>query len=90
MLASSNLPISFCAEAISIVCFTQNRPISDKGFQKTSYELIDHGRPNVNILHVFGYKCYILNDGDHLGMFDKKADEEIIFGCSLNTKAFFK
>ena len=35
-------------------------------------------KPTINILHVFGCKCFILrNQGENLGKFEAKADEAI-------------
>lgn len=40
-------------------------------------------------LHVFGCKCFILNNGkENLGKFDAKADEGIFLGYSQSSKAF--
>ncbi|KAI3667434.1 hypothetical protein L6452_42491 [Arctium lappa] len=75
-------------EAVATACFTQNRATIVKRFQKTSYELIDNRKPNVKYFHVFGCRCYILNDREFLGKFDKKADEGKFIGYSLASKAF--
>src|SRR3954470_6964488 len=43
------------------------RPI----LNKTPYELLKGRKPNVSHLHVFGGKCFVLNNGkDNLGKFD--------------------
>ncbi|KAJ9561171.1 hypothetical protein OSB04_006331 [Centaurea solstitialis] len=74
MLAYSGLPLTFWAEAVSTACFTQNRTIITKRFKKTPYHII---KP-----------CYILNNRDNLGKFDKKADEGYFLGYSLTSKTF--
>ncbi|KAJ9547778.1 hypothetical protein OSB04_020321 [Centaurea solstitialis] len=71
MLAYSGLPLTFWAEAVSTACFTQNRTIITKRFKKTPYHIINHRVPNVKFFHVFGCRCYILNNRDNLGKFDK-------------------
>ena len=38
--------------------------------------------------HVFGSKCYILNDRENLGKFDAKSDEGIFLGYSTNSRAY--
>ncbi|KAJ9542154.1 hypothetical protein OSB04_028660 [Centaurea solstitialis] len=88
MLAYSGLPLTFWAEAVSTACFTQNRTIINKRFKKTPYHIINRRVPNVKFFHVFGCRCYILNNRDHLGKFDKKADEGYFLGYSLTSKTF--
>ncbi|KAJ9539032.1 hypothetical protein OSB04_031765 [Centaurea solstitialis] len=88
MLAYSGLPLTFWAEAVSTACFTQNRTIITKRFKKTPYHIINHRVPNVKFFHVFGCRCYILNNRDNLGKFDKKADEGYFLGYSLTSKTF--
>jgi len=61
------------------------RPI----LKKTPYELYNGRKPNISHLHVFGCKCFVLNNGkDNLGKSDAKSDEGIFLGYSLNSKAF--
>ena len=38
--------------------------------------------------HVFGSKCYILNDRENLGKFNAKSDEGIFLGYSTNIRAY--
>ena len=46
-------------------------------------------KPNIAHLHVFGCKCFVLNNGkESLGKFDAKADEGIFLGYSLHSEAF--
>ena len=42
----------------------------------------------VKYFHVFGSKCYILNDRENLGKFDAKSDEGIFLGYSTNSRAY--
>ncbi|KAI3692967.1 hypothetical protein L6452_32792 [Arctium lappa] len=88
MLGRFNLPSNFWAEAVPTTCFTKNRVTIVKRFKKTSYELINNRKPSVNYFHVFGCRCYILNDRESLGKFDKKADDGKFIGYSLSSKAF--
>ena len=40
------------------------------------YELYNGRKPNISHLHVFGCKCFVLNNGkDNIGKFDAKSDE---------------
>jgi len=44
---------------------------------------------NISHLRVFGYKCFVSNNGkDSFGKFDAKADETIFLGYSLYSKAY--
>ena len=37
---------------------------------------------------VFGSKCYIKNNDDHLGKFDSRVDEGIFLGYATNIKGY--
>ena len=45
-------------------------------------------KPNLHYLHVFGSKCYVLNDREHLRKFDPKSDESVFVGYILNNRAY--
>nr|GFC70477.1 putative ribonuclease H-like domain-containing protein [Tanacetum cinerariifolium] len=53
MLTFANLPSFLWVEAIAIACFTQNRSIIHKRFDKTPYELINKRKPNIKFFRVF-------------------------------------
>ena len=78
MLNEANLHMYFWAEVVSTTCYTQNRTLINKMHEKTPYELMANKKPSVKYFHVFGGKCYVLKDDEHLGKFDVK-DEEGIF-----------
>jgi hypothetical protein len=60
------------------------RPNSDK----TPYELW-FGRPtSIKHFKVFGSKCYIKNNDDHMGKFDSRYDEGIFLGYATNSKGY--
>ncbi|XP_071714321.1 uncharacterized protein [Rutidosis leptorrhynchoides] len=82
MLVYSKLPLSLWAEAVNTACFTQNRSIINRRFDKTPYELLLNRRPNVKYFHIFGCVCYVLNDEDSLGKFVVCGDEVIFIGYS--------
>jgi transposase InsO family protein len=88
MLNASGLPLSFWAEAVSTACYTQNRSLVVKNFEKTPYQLLHNKRPNIKFFHVFGCKCFVLNDREPLGKFDPKGDEAIFIGYAWDTAAF--
>nr|GEV88704.1 retrovirus-related Pol polyprotein from transposon TNT 1-94 [Tanacetum cinerariifolium] len=74
MLTFANLPSFLWAEAIAIACFTQNRSIIHKCFDKTRYELINKRKANIKFFCVFGCRCYLLNDYEDVGKLKDKGD----------------
>ena len=88
MLNENNLPSYFWAEAVSTACYVINRVMLRSKLDKTPYELWNKKKPNIGYFHVFGCKCFILNDRDNLGKFDAKSDEGIFLGYSTNSKAY--
>nr|GEZ00076.1 retrovirus-related Pol polyprotein from transposon TNT 1-94 [Tanacetum cinerariifolium] len=54
MLIFSRAPLFLCTEAIATACFTENRSIIHRRFNKTPYELINGRKPDISFLHVFG------------------------------------
>ncbi|KAJ9561167.1 hypothetical protein OSB04_006327 [Centaurea solstitialis] len=88
MMAHSGVPQAFWAEAVCTACFTQNRTLIVKRTGKTTYEMIEQRKPNIDYFRVFGCKCYVLNDLDYLGKFDPKSDESIFIGYSHNSKTY--
>nr|GEX61845.1 hypothetical protein [Tanacetum cinerariifolium] len=83
-----NLPLFLSAEAIATTCFTQNRSIIHKRFDKTHYELMNKRKPNIKFFHVFGCRCYRLNDDDDVGKLKAKGDIEVFVGYSKQSAAF--
>ncbi|GJQ98462.1 retrovirus-related pol polyprotein from transposon TNT 1-94 [Tanacetum coccineum] len=88
MLTFANLPLFLWAEAIATACFTQNRSIIHKRFDKTPYELINKRKPNIKFFHVFGCRCYLLNDYDDVGKLKAKRDIGVFVGYSKESAAF--
>nr|GFB56847.1 putative ribonuclease H-like domain-containing protein [Tanacetum cinerariifolium] len=66
MLIFSRAPLFLWAEAITTACFTQNRSIIHRRFNKTPYELINGRKPDISFLHVFGALCYPKNDREDI------------------------
>ncbi|KAI3685310.1 hypothetical protein L6452_34552 [Arctium lappa] len=88
MLNQSDLPLFLWAEAVSTACHTQNRSMIHRQFQKTPYALINNRTPTIKYFHVFGCKCFILNDRENLNKFSAKADEGIFVGYSSTSTAY--
>nr|GEU56297.1 hypothetical protein [Tanacetum cinerariifolium] len=70
------------AEAIATACFTQNRSIIHKRFDKTPYELMNKRKPNIKFFRVFGCRCYLLNDYEDVGKLKAKGDIGVFVGYS--------
>nr|GEW11534.1 integrase, catalytic region, zinc finger, CCHC-type, peptidase aspartic, catalytic [Tanacetum cinerariifolium] len=76
MLLFSKALLFLWAEAISTACYTQNRSIIRRRYNKTPYKLMQGKKPDVSFFHVFSALCYPTNDNDYLGKLDAKADIE--------------
>nr|GFA34185.1 retrovirus-related Pol polyprotein from transposon TNT 1-94 [Tanacetum cinerariifolium] len=88
MLPFANLPSFLWAEAIATACFTHNRSIFHKRFDKTPYELINKRKPNIKFFCVFGCRCYLLNDYEDVGKLKAKGDIGVFVGYSKESAAF--
>jgi len=78
LLNDTNLPKYFWAEAVNTACYIMNRVLIRPILTKTPYELYKGRKPNIYHLHVFGCKCFVLNnEKDNLAKFDVKSDEGI-------------
>nr|GFB38953.1 hypothetical protein [Tanacetum cinerariifolium] len=76
------------AEAIATACFTQNHLIIHKCFDKTLYELMNKRKPSIKFFHVFGCRCYLLNDYEDVGKLKAKGDIGMFVGYSKESAAF--
>nr|GEW53587.1 retrovirus-related Pol polyprotein from transposon TNT 1-94 [Tanacetum cinerariifolium] len=88
MLTFANLPSFLWAEAIATTCFTQNRSIIHKRFDKTPYELINKRKPNIKFFRVFICRCCLLNDYEDVGKLKAKGDIRVFDGYSKESAAF--
>nr|XP_043633147.1 uncharacterized protein LOC122604324 [Erigeron canadensis] len=88
MLSESSLPNKSWAEAVNTACHTQNRSLIVKRHDKTAYEILRGKKPQITYFHVFRCPVFILNNRDHLGKFDPKADDGYFVGYSSISKAF--
>ena len=83
MLSDTNFPKYFWADVVNTACYIMNRNIISAILKKTPYELYKERKPNISHLHIFGCKCFVLNNGkDNLGKFDGNSDEGILLGYS--------
>nr|GEY47562.1 hypothetical protein [Tanacetum cinerariifolium] len=88
MITFANLPLFLWAEAIATTCFIRNRSIIHKRFDKTPYELLNTRKPNIKFFHVFGCRCYLLNDFEDVGKLKVKGDIGVFVGYSKESAAF--
>nr|GFA99283.1 retrovirus-related Pol polyprotein from transposon TNT 1-94 [Tanacetum cinerariifolium] len=88
MLILSCAPLFLWAEAIATACFTQNRSIIHRRFNKTPYELINGRKPDILFLHVFGALCYPKNDREDIGKLGAKGDIGFFIGYFANSCAY--
>nr|GEU42439.1 retrovirus-related Pol polyprotein from transposon TNT 1-94 [Tanacetum cinerariifolium] len=88
MLTFANLPLFLWAEAIATACFTQNRSIIHKRFDKTLYVLMNKRKPNIKFFHVFGFRCYLLNDYDDVRKLKAKGDIGVFVRYSKESAVF--
>nr|GFC37471.1 retrovirus-related Pol polyprotein from transposon TNT 1-94 [Tanacetum cinerariifolium] len=88
MLIFSRAPLFLWAEAIATACFTQNRSIIHRRFNKTTYELINGRKLDISFLHVFGALRYPKNDREDIGKLGAKGDIGFFIGYSVDSCAY--
>nr|GEU99051.1 putative ribonuclease H-like domain-containing protein [Tanacetum cinerariifolium] len=88
MLIFSHAPLFLWAEAIATACFTQNRSIIHRRFNKTPYELINGRKLDISFLHVFEALCYPKNDREDIGKLGAKGDIGFFIGYSADSCAY--
>nr|GEV93163.1 hypothetical protein [Tanacetum cinerariifolium] len=88
MLIFSHALLFLWAEAIATACYTQNRSIIHRRFNKTPYELIQGKKPNISYLHVFRALCYPKNDREDISKLGAKGDIGFFIGYSANSVAY--
>nr|GEW46979.1 retrovirus-related Pol polyprotein from transposon TNT 1-94 [Tanacetum cinerariifolium] len=80
-LQSSNIIRNiFILPVIATACFTQNRSIIHRRFNKTPYELINGRKPDISFLYVFGALCYPKNNREDIGKLGAKGDIGFFIG----------
>nr|GEZ95610.1 ribonuclease H-like domain-containing protein [Tanacetum cinerariifolium] len=88
MLIFSRTPLFLWAEEIATACFTQNRSIIQRRFNKTPYELINGRKPDISFLYVFEALCYPKNDCEDIGKLSAKGDIGFFIGYSADSCAY--
>nr|GFA67441.1 integrase, catalytic region, zinc finger, CCHC-type, peptidase aspartic, catalytic [Tanacetum cinerariifolium] len=88
MLIFSRAPLVLWAEAIATACFTQNRSIIHRRFNKTPYELINGRKLDISFLHVFDALCHPKNDREDIGKLGAKGNIGFFIGYSADFCAY--
>ncbi|GJZ33793.1 retrovirus-related pol polyprotein from transposon TNT 1-94 [Tanacetum coccineum] len=88
MLIFSRAPLFLWDEAIATACYTQNRFIIHRRFNKTPYELINGRKSDISFLNVFGVLYYPKNDHEDIGKLGEKGDIGFFIGYSANSCAY--
>nr|GEY90389.1 retrovirus-related Pol polyprotein from transposon TNT 1-94 [Tanacetum cinerariifolium] len=88
VIGSMTIKKVYYVKATATACFTQNRSIIHKCFDKTPYELMNKRKPNIKFFRVFGCSCYLLNDYDDVGKLKAKRDIRVFVGYSKESAAF--
>nr|GEV54502.1 retrovirus-related Pol polyprotein from transposon TNT 1-94 [Tanacetum cinerariifolium] len=76
MLIFLRAPLFLWTEAIATACYTQNRSIIYRRFDKTPYELINDKKLDISFLHVFEDLFYPKNDHEDIRKLGAKAGSE--------------
>nr|GEY26916.1 retrovirus-related Pol polyprotein from transposon TNT 1-94 [Tanacetum cinerariifolium] len=80
MLIFSRALLFLWAEVIATACFTQNRSIIHRRFNKTPYELINSRKLDISFLYVLWALCYPKNDHEDIGKLGAKGDIGFFIG----------
>jgi hypothetical protein len=88
MMSERDISQTFWVEVVHMVVHILNKVHLRLNSDKNPYELW-FGRPSsINHFKVFGSKCYIKNNDDHLGKFDIRVDEGIFLGYATNSEGY--
>jgi hypothetical protein len=88
MMSERGISQTFWVEVVHMAIHILNKAHLSLNSDKTPYDLW-FGRPaSIKHFKVFGSKCYIKNNDDHLGKFDGRSDEGIFLGYATNNKGY--
>ena len=83
-----NISQTYGVEVIHTTVHILNKAHLSPNNYKTPYELW-FGRPaSIKHFKVFGIKCYIKNNDEHLEKYDDRVDEGIFLGYAANSKGY--
>ncbi|GJS38483.1 putative reverse transcriptase domain-containing protein [Tanacetum coccineum] len=89
MLIFSSAYLFLWVDVVATACYTQNRSLIHKRFNKTPYELINNRKLDISYLHVFWALCYPKNDREDIGKLGAKVMEMMnVTSDELSAMAF--
>jgi transposase InsO family protein len=88
MMSERDTSQTFWVEVVHMAVHILKKSHLRTNSDKTPYELW-FGRPaSIDHFKVFGSKCYIKNNDDHMGKFDSRDDKGIFLGYATNSKRY--
>ena len=88
MMNERNISQTFWVEAIHTAVHILNKAHLRPNSDKTPYEMWFGRSASIKHFKVFGSKCYIKNNDEHLGKYDDRADEGILLVYATNSKGY--
>lgn len=87
MMKAQNIALRLWAKTFETACYICNIVYLKPLVEVTSYEIWKGRIPNVKHLHIFGTRCFIVNDRVQKKKLDDKGIEGIFVGYSRNSRA---
>ena len=87
-MSERDISQTFWVEVVHTVVHIPNKVHLRPNNDKTPYDLWFGRLASIKHFKVFGSKCYIKNNDDHLGKFESRDDEGIFLGYSTNNKGY--
>jgi hypothetical protein len=87
MLDEHRTPRRFWAEAINTACDVSNCIFLRAFLNNTSYELWFGQPPKASHFRVFGYRCFVLKQGN-LDKFESRSSDGVFLGYALHSRAY--
>ena len=88
MMNERNISRTHWVEAIHTIVHILNKAHLRPNNDKTPYELWSGRLDSIKHFKVFGSKCYIKNNDEHLGKYEDRDDEGIFLGYDANSKGY--
>jgi hypothetical protein len=87
MLDEHRTPRRFWGEVINTACHVSNHIFLRAFLNKISYELRFGRPPKVSHFRVFGYRCFVLKQGN-LDKFESRSSDGVFLGYALHSHAY--
>jgi hypothetical protein len=88
MMSEREISQTFRVEVFHMVVHILNKVNLVSNSDKTPYDLWFGHPASIKHFKIFGSKCYIKNNDDHLGNVDSRDDEGILLGYATNSKGY--